>query len=263
MKTLEANKGLAIALDDRKGNIWKVDTMSGNPRRSLPGTYEREIQMSAPCDARRGQIQEDYVYGQPVDDDYRIALLDSDLYFPDGQIRGEDYVAAQELNADRPEAHLNLASLYVRERKFESAEAEFRTALSLDPSFPPAAVNLADLYRELGRESEGEGVLRAALKRSPADASLLHALGPSMVRQKKRAKALELFAAASHIDPANPRYSCVYAVALNESGQTNAQSQRSSALSRHILTTGICSPPWQVYALGSATVLRHCCKRAA
>ena len=47
--------------------------------------------MCARCHARRGQIHEDYVHGQVVDDDYRVALLDQDLYFPDGQIKGEVY----------------------------------------------------------------------------------------------------------------------------------------------------------------------------
>jgi hypothetical protein len=41
--------------------------------------------------SRRGQIHEDYVYGQPVGDDYGVTLLDSDLYFPDGQIKEEVY----------------------------------------------------------------------------------------------------------------------------------------------------------------------------
>jgi len=43
----------------------------------------------ARCHSRRSEIYEDYVHGQAVDDDYRVALLDRDLYFPDGQIKGE------------------------------------------------------------------------------------------------------------------------------------------------------------------------------
>ncbi len=130
-----------------------------------------------------------------------------------------EYVAAQELNADRPEAHLNLGLLFLRERKIDRAEAELKTALSLDPSFGPAAVNLADLYRELGRDGEGEAVLRNALERSPDEASVLHALGLLMVRLKQGQKALPLFAAAARIDPANARYAYVYAVALDDAGQ--------------------------------------------
>jgi tetratricopeptide (TPR) repeat protein len=41
-----------------------------------------------------------------------------------------------------------------------------------------------------------------------------------MVRLKQSQKALALFAAAARIDPANARYAYVYAVALDDTGQT-------------------------------------------
>jgi tetratricopeptide (TPR) repeat protein len=134
----------------------------------------------------------------------------------------DEYVSAQQLNADRPEAHLNLGLLYARENHFDKAEAELKTALSLDPSFAPAAVNLADLYRGLNRDQEGERVLKGAIDRAPNDASLEHALGLLMVRQKRIAPALDMLAAAARNEPANARYVYVYAVALNDAGQTKA-----------------------------------------
>jgi len=470
------NDGLTIALDERRGVAWPIDPVTGNAHRSSLRKAEQEIQMCARCHARRGQIHEDYVHGQPIGDDYRVALLDEDHYFPDGQIKEEDYeygsfiqsrmfyagvtcsdchephssalraagnnlcmqchsahkydspkhhfhkigsagaqcaechmpartymvidarrdhsiriprpdlsiklgtpnacnnchtdksaqwasesvnkwyghpsegfqrfsqtlqagstgapgaqqslerlvadreepaiaraaalsmlaayappptdsavragvaddsalvrraaaralsnfapassakalapllsdpirsvrieaaevlaglpadsipqnvstsfahasdeyVNAQRLNADRPEAHLNLGLLYARQNHFEKAETELKTALSLDPSFAPAAVNLADLYRAQSRDEEGERVLNDAIGQSPNNASLEHALGLLMVRQKRNAPALELLAAAAHNDPANARYVYVYAVALNDAGKTEA-----------------------------------------
>ena len=475
-KKLDTTEGLTIALDERKGVAWRIDPATGNARRSLPRPSEREIQMCARCHSRRGEIHEDYVHGQPVGDDYRVALLDEDHYFPDGQIKEEDYefgsfiqsrmfhagvtcsdchephsgkiratgnnicmqchsaqkydsakhhfhkigsagarcvechmptrtymvvdprrdhsiriprpdlsvklgtpnacnnchtdksaqwaldsvgkwyghatqgfqrfaetldggsagapgaqqslegliadreqpaiaratalsmlanyappptdaavrtgvsddsalvrgaaaramsnsdpgasanalapllrdpvravrietaevlaglpaddlpadvaaafsratdeyISAQQLNADRPEAHLNLGLLYARENHFDKAEAELKTALSLDPGFTPAAVNLADLYRAQNRDKEGERILKDAISRSPNDASLEHALGLLMVRQKRGAQGLDLLAAAARIDPGNARYVYVYAVALNGAGQTRA-----------------------------------------
>ena len=469
-----ANEGLTIALDERRGVVWMIDPATGNARRTSPRQSEREIQMCARCHARRGEIHEDYVHGQPAGDDYRVALLDEDLYFPDGQIKEEDYeygsfiqsrmfqagvtcsdchephssklradgngvclqchlaqkydspkhhfhkvgsagarcvechmptrtymvidprrdhsiriprpdlsvklgtpnactnchldksarwaldsvnkwygrtpegfqrfaetlaagsagapgaaqslerlvadreqpavaratalsmlgafappptdaavragivddsalvrraavraladsepgasanalapllsdpvravrieaaevlaglpednlpadaplrratdeyVSAQDLNADRPEAHLNLGLLYARQNHFDKAEEELKTALSLDPSFAPAAVNLADVYRAQNRDGEGERVLKEAISRSPNDASLEHALGLLMVRQKRGKKGLYLLAAAARSDPGNARYVYVYAVALNDAGQTKA-----------------------------------------
>jgi tetratricopeptide (TPR) repeat protein/ssDNA-binding Zn-finger/Zn-ribbon topoisomerase 1 len=468
----EANHGLLIALDERRAVSWKIDPTNGNVVRSTPRQSEREIQTCARCHSRRSQIHEDYVHGQPVGDDYRVSLLDDNLYYPDGQIKDEvyeygsfiqsrmfhagvtcsdchephslklraqgngvclqchtarkydsmqhhfhkvgspgsrcvechmpartymvvdarrdhsiriprpdlsvkigvpnacngchrdqpadwaarlvtkwyghepagfqrfaealhagsigapgarrslaqfiadreqpaiaratalalmagdpesvsaavsdgardfsplvrraaarllpegdpqaspgasalllndrvravrieaaevlagvpadvlpgdaaaalekaiaEYVAAQELNADRPEAHTNLASLFAREKRFAEAKRELGTALSLDPSFTPAAVNLADLDRELGHEAEGERVLREAIARSPNDASLQHALGLLLVRQGRGQEALEHLAAAARLDPASARFAYVYAVALNGAGR--------------------------------------------
>ena len=134
----------------------------------------------------------------------------------------EEYIASLQLNADRPEAHMNLGLLYARQNHFDKAEEELKTALSLDPSFAPGAVNLADLYRAQNRDEEGERVLKTALGRSPDDASLEHALGLLMVRQKRNAQALDLLGAAARGDPGNARYAYVYAVALNDAGKTNA-----------------------------------------
>src|SRR5262249_50213814 len=51
-----------------------------------------------------------------------------------------EYIATQELNADRPESHVNLALLFIREKRTAEAKSQLMTALSLDPSFAPAAV---------------------------------------------------------------------------------------------------------------------------
>jgi tetratricopeptide (TPR) repeat protein len=132
-----------------------------------------------------------------------------------------EYVAAQELNADRPEAHLNLALLFVRQKQYAWAKSELDNALSLDPAFAPAAVNLADLDRELGREDEGERILVDAIRRSPGDASLEHALGLLLVREGRESDALAHLAKAAQLDPANARFAYVYAIALDGAGQTN------------------------------------------
>jgi predicted CXXCH cytochrome family protein len=82
--------GLTIALDERKEVSWPINS-AGEIRRSRPRESEREVQMCARCHSRRSEIYEDYEHGQPVSDDYRVALLDRDLYFRDGQIKGEVY----------------------------------------------------------------------------------------------------------------------------------------------------------------------------
>ncbi|HEX3765385.1 MAG TPA: multiheme c-type cytochrome [Kofleriaceae bacterium] len=86
-----AGAGLPIALDERAGVFWARDPSTHRPARSRPRSSAREIEMCARCHARRGLVHEGTVHGQPVGDDYRVALLDEDLYYPDGQIKGEVY----------------------------------------------------------------------------------------------------------------------------------------------------------------------------
>src|SRR5260370_40245562 len=58
----------------------------------------------------------------------------------------EEYIPAQQLNADRPEAHMNLGLLYAKDNRLRKADAERKTALRTHPRSPPGAVHLADLY---------------------------------------------------------------------------------------------------------------------
>ena len=69
-----------------------------------------------------------------------------------------EFIAAQRLNADRPEARSTLGSFLARRGRTSEAEAEYKAALRLNPQFAPAAVNLADLYRQLGRDTMGDGL---------------------------------------------------------------------------------------------------------
>ncbi len=84
-------KGLALALDERKGATWAIRADTGNAQRTPPGRPAREVELCGRCHARRGQFSEDYVHGRPLGDTHRVALLEDRLYYADGQIRDEVY----------------------------------------------------------------------------------------------------------------------------------------------------------------------------
>jgi predicted CXXCH cytochrome family protein len=130
-----------------------------------------------------------------------------------------EFVAAQRLNADRPEARATLGNFYARRGLTTDAETEYKAALRLSPQYAPAAVNLADLYGRLGKDSEGETVLRAAVALTPKDAGLHHVLGLVLVRLKRSDEALEELHRAVELDPNQPRYAYVYAVGLHSAGR--------------------------------------------
>jgi len=130
-----------------------------------------------------------------------------------------EFIAAQRLNADRPEARSTLANFYARRGLTSEAENEYKAALRLSPQYAPVSINLADLYRQLGRDRDGESVLRTAIAASGQDAGLHHALGLTLTREKRPDDALGEFRAATELEPDRSRYAYVYAVALHSSGR--------------------------------------------
>ena len=130
-----------------------------------------------------------------------------------------EFIAAQRLNADRPEARVTLANFLTQRGQVTEAEAEYKAARRLNPQFAPAAINLADLYRSLGREEDGVTVLRDAVATTPQDASLHYALGLAFVRQKKQDDALPELKRAAERAPDQAHYSYVYAVGLHSAGR--------------------------------------------
>jgi predicted CXXCH cytochrome family protein len=131
----------------------------------------------------------------------------------------DEYVAAQKVNADRPEANLNLGVLYADLGRLEEAEQWYRRAIDRQASFVPAYVNLADLYRRQGRDADGETVLRTGLKTAPDAAGLHHALGLTLVRRRQLPAALESLERAATLDPDDARYGYVFGVALASTGR--------------------------------------------
>ncbi|HXQ64544.1 MAG TPA: tetratricopeptide repeat protein [Steroidobacteraceae bacterium] len=145
-----------------------------------------------------------------------------------------EYVAAERVDDDRPEARTNLGTLYAERGQGAQAEAEFRAAITLQRGYTPAYVNLADLYRVEQRDADGERVLRAGLTAAPDDAALDLALGLLLARQKRLPEAIDALQRAATLRPDDPHYGYVLGVALHSSGQTErALLVLSAAAARH------------------------------
>jgi predicted CXXCH cytochrome family protein len=146
----------------------------------------------------------------------------------------EEFIAAQQFNADRPEARTTLGAFYTRRGRNSDAETEYKAALRLNPQFTGASINLADLYRQTGRESDAERALRNAINATPNDAGLHHALGLSLVRLKRLDDALVELGRAAELDRNSARYAYVYGVALHSAGrQQESIAQLKKSLAEH------------------------------
>lgn len=155
-----------------------------------------------------------------------LAAVPTDRMPEDGRVAFEraasEFVAAQRLNDDRPEARSALAHFLTQRKEFEAAKTEYSAALRLQPGYAPAAINLADLFARTGRDKEAEDVLRRAIAAAPGTGALHHARGLALVRLKQRDEALVDFRRATELDPDNPRHGFVLAVALHAAGQSAA-----------------------------------------
>lgn len=144
-----------------------------------------------------------------------------------------EYIAAQVYNADRPEARMSLGNLYAARTDPAAAIAEYKKAIEIDPTFVQAYANLADLYRARGAEGEADVTLRQGLARNPRTAVLHHALGLSLVRQKRMPEALPELRDANKLAPDDARFAYVYAVALLNAGKAkDAQAVVDAAILR-------------------------------
>lgn len=150
---------------------------------------------------------------------------------PVGELEGEqlsiytnasnEYIDSQEVNADRPEAQLNLGNFYLVKNQLDKAEEAYDKSINLDDAFVPAYINLADLYRVKSSETSAEKLLRKAIKIAPENADAYYALGLSLIRQQKNNEAVRLLQRAAGFDSSNAHYVYVYAVALNSTGKTS------------------------------------------
>ncbi len=85
----EAHSGFRMSLAARGQWAWATDATIAHRSAPLPGNTQ--IDNCARCHARRSTLG-DYHYGADLLDTHRLALIESPLYWPDGQIRDEVYV---------------------------------------------------------------------------------------------------------------------------------------------------------------------------
>jgi len=131
----------------------------------------------------------------------------------------DEYLAVQRFNGDRPEAQVNLGTALATRGDVMGARAAFAEAIRIDSTFVPAYVNLADAERALGDEGQAEAALRRAMTLAPRSGMVAHALGLSLVRQRRYAEGLQMLGEATRREPANSRFAYVYAVALHDGGR--------------------------------------------
>src|SRR5262245_20798631 len=84
-------RGLAVSLERAPGSRWAFAPGESIARRTAARASDAELVTCGRCHARRAPIGGDVVPGQPLEQAYRVSLLESPRYHADGQIRDEVY----------------------------------------------------------------------------------------------------------------------------------------------------------------------------
>ena len=126
-----------------------------------------------------------------------------------------EFVEAQMSMADMPASHLNLAVFLAAQGKKDLAEAEYLTALRMDPYFGPARANLVTLYNSMSRNADALRVLREGIKRTPNEGELYYSLGLLLAEEKRLAEAADALGNAARLMPARARVRYNLALALD------------------------------------------------
>lgn len=97
------DRGFAFSLDDRGYFIPAEDASTRTFSRADNKRPQVQVETCAACHSRRSEIAP-YRAGKPFGDQYHLALLEPELYFPDGQIQDEVYVYGSFLQSKMQQA---------------------------------------------------------------------------------------------------------------------------------------------------------------
>ncbi len=129
-----------------------------------------------------------------------------------------EYRATLHYNADRPEAVVALGSFEASLGRLAPALGAFAQARRMDPTYVPAYLNAADALRLQARDEEATRLLAEGIDTVPSSGHLYHSLGLAQVRLGLREEAMLSLGRAMELEPDEPLFTYVYAVALHSTG---------------------------------------------
>jgi predicted CXXCH cytochrome family protein len=104
------NQGLELTLGSARS--WVMNVATGIAERQPALARQSQPEACARCHARRAATTDDYLYGRPLLDTHRLALIEPNLYFPDGQILDEVYVYGSFLQSAMYQAGVECADCH-------------------------------------------------------------------------------------------------------------------------------------------------------
>lgn len=114
----------------------------------------------------------------------------------------EQYESLARIEPNNSDNHLYLGRLYILNKDYSKAEAEFKTAMNVDPSAEEAVTSLALLYNEEGDSKKAAETL-SAVPEARRTGKMYAALGYTYEQQKDYKKAIAAYREALKLDKEN------------------------------------------------------------
>jgi predicted CXXCH cytochrome family protein len=112
----------------------------------------------------------------------------------------QEYLDSRLANADTPEGHMAIGGMALSRRKWEDAEAAFRTAAEMDPQLTQAWLVLSQIREARGDAPGTEAALTSAIAASPRNIELLLARAGFEARRQRTDDALGWYRRALALD---------------------------------------------------------------
>ncbi len=112
----------------------------------------------------------------------------------------QEYLDSRLANADTPEGHMAIGGMALSRRKWDDAEAAFRTATEMDPQLTQAWLVLSEIREARGDAAGTEAALTAAIAASPGNIDLLLARAGFEARRQQTDDALAWYRRALALD---------------------------------------------------------------
>lgn len=179
--------------------------------------------LSGPLASALRSAVDEYRFSQQIVADQpgahmNLALLAEFLGNP--QEQEQAYLTALKIDPEFLPARNNLAMFYARAGRMEEAEKHYLEALKIAPDFVPARDNLARLYYQMGRLDRAEEEFRRILEKYPDRGDIHYSLGLLLAEQPHRmAEAASELLDAARLLPGEPRVLYNTALALQKLGK--------------------------------------------
>lgn len=136
-----------------------------------------------------------------------------------------EYLEAQELQAEHPESHTNLALLHTAMGDLGAAQAAYERALARQPHWIPALINGAELARAQGDGERERELLGQALAAAPENTEVNYAKALWMTRQRLPKDAIPFYTKARDLAPNHAHYWYALGLAQLAAGSSPAAMQ--------------------------------------